>query len=110
MKLAQVRTFALSLPETTEEPHFHYTSFRVRGRIFATAPPEGAILHVFVGEEGREAALVLHPGFIEKLFWGKKVAGLRVSLAAAQASVVKALLRDAWALKAPKALAAKTAK
>jgi hypothetical protein len=34
MTLSQVRRFALSLPETTEEPHFDRTSFRVRGKIF----------------------------------------------------------------------------
>jgi hypothetical protein len=51
MNLAQVRQFAMSLPEVTEEPHFHYTSFRVRGKIFTTAPPEGEYIHVFVPEE-----------------------------------------------------------
>ncbi|HSF53113.1 MAG TPA: MmcQ/YjbR family DNA-binding protein [Algoriphagus sp.] len=30
------RSFSLSLPETTEEPHFEKTSFRVRKKIFAT--------------------------------------------------------------------------
>ena len=55
MKLAQVRRFAMSLPDVTEEPHFNYTSFRVGGRIFATVPPEGEHLHVFV--EGSNASL-----------------------------------------------------
>ncbi len=36
MTLQQLRTFALSLPETTEEPHFEKTSFRVKKKIFAT--------------------------------------------------------------------------
>ena len=40
MKMSQLRTFALALPETTEEPHFNYSSFRVRGKIFATVPPD----------------------------------------------------------------------
>ena len=30
------RNFSLSLPETTEEPHFEKTSFRVRKKIFAS--------------------------------------------------------------------------
>lgn len=30
------RQFALSFPETTEEPHFEKTSFRIRKKIFAT--------------------------------------------------------------------------
>jgi predicted DNA-binding protein (MmcQ/YjbR family) len=31
-----LRTFALSFPEATEEPHFEKTSFRVKKKIFAT--------------------------------------------------------------------------
>jgi hypothetical protein len=105
MKLADARRYALSLPETAEEPHFELTSFRVRGKIFATAPPGTQELRIFVDEVERERALALHPGFIGKLFWGKKVAGLRVDLALAKAVVVKDLLQRAWANKAPKALA-----
>jgi len=35
----QVRQFALAMPEASEAPHFDMTSFRVRGKIFATMPP-----------------------------------------------------------------------
>jgi hypothetical protein len=34
-----LRSLALSLPEATEAPHFEKTSFRVRGKIFATYDP-----------------------------------------------------------------------
>lgn len=104
MKIAQVRRFALSLPEVTEEPHFHYSSFRIRGKIFATAPPEGDHLHVFVDEEAREVALAAESGFLAKLHWGKRVVGLRVSLAKAKPKVVTELLTQAWSCKAPKRL------
>ena len=104
MKIDRVRRFALSLPEAAEAPHFDYASFRVGGKIFATVPPDAAHLHVFVGEEWREPALALHPGFIEKLPWGNKVVGLRIALAKAEPAAVEALLRHAWAAKAPKRL------
>ena len=104
MKIAQARRFALSLPEATEEPHFHFASFRVRGKIFATAPPDGAHLHIFVGDDEREQALELHPEFVEKLHWGKRVVGVRVALATAKPTVVTQLLAQAWKRKAPKAL------
>lgn len=104
MKLATVRKYALSLPEVTEQPHFHFGSFRVRGRIFVTVPPEGAHLHVFVAELDREQALAIHPEFTEKLFWGGKVVGLRVNLAAAPVVAVKRLVLQAWENKVPKAL------
>ena len=104
MKIAQVRRFALSLPEATEEPHFHYASFRVHGKIFATLPPEGEHLHVFVAEEERQVALALDSAFVEKLHWGKKVVGLRVALARAKPRVVERLLAQSWAHKAPRDL------
>jgi len=34
--LDTLRNLALSFPETTEEPHFEKTSFRVKKKIFAT--------------------------------------------------------------------------
>jgi hypothetical protein len=104
LTLADVRRLALALPDATEAPHFKYTSFRVRGKIFATAPPDGTALHVFVGEEARAQALALQPAAVEKLEWGGKVVGLRVLLARAEAALVGSLLRHAWTCKAPKAL------
>jgi len=104
MKISDVRHFALSLPEVTEEPHFQYSSFRIRGKIFATIPPDGEHVHIFVGDEEREVALATAPEFVEKLFWGKRIAGLRVSLAKAKPKVVTTLLTQAWSRKAPKKL------
>lgn len=105
MKLTEVRRFALSLPEVTEEPHHHFSSFRVRGKIFVTVPPENEHIHVFVNDTSREQALALYPEFIEKLLWGGKVRGIRIQLGAASPAAVKSLVRSAWAGKAPKSLA-----
>jgi hypothetical protein len=104
MKLQQVRSIAMALPSVTEEPHFQYTSFRVGGKIFATAPPDGATLHVFVDEEARQLALALEPEPLEILTWGKKVVGLRVALSKAKAPMVRKLLQQAWERRAPKKL------
>ncbi|HTA66112.1 MAG TPA: hypothetical protein VK753_11455 [Xanthomonadaceae bacterium] len=106
MKIAQVRRFALSLPDVVEAPHFESASFRVHGKIIATAPPGDALLHVFVDEETRETALALEPDCLEKLFWGGSIRGLRVSLAEAKPRVVESLLMQAWRCKAPKKLIA----
>ena len=86
----------MSLDAVTEEPHHHYSSFRVRGKIFATIPPAEDVIHVFVGEEDREPVLALYPDFIEKLLWGGKVVGLRVSLSSAKPVVVKSLMIKAY--------------
>ena len=100
MNLSDFRKLALSLPETAEAPHFHFSSFRIRGKIFATVPPENTHAHIMVGDEHREPALAMHPECLEKLLWGGKVVGLRVALGEAPASVVEDLLRAAWAAKA----------
>ena len=96
MLLADVRREALALLGTTESPHHRYTSFRVRGRIYATAPTEGGSLHVFVDEEDRDRMVKLYPATYEILGWGKKVVGLRVSLESARLNDVRGLLRTAW--------------
>ena len=84
MQLADVRRMAMALLGTTESPHHRYTSFRVRGRIYATAPVDDGLLHVFVDEEDRDRMVRLHPGTYEKLGWGRKIVGLRVDLGRAQ--------------------------
>jgi hypothetical protein len=101
MTLADVRRMAMKLLGSTESPHHKYTSFRVRGRIYATAPLEGGSLHVFVDEEDRDRMIALHPGVYEKLGWGGKIVGLRVALDAARPEDVQALLRAAWQRKLP---------
>ncbi len=105
MKLDQVRRFALTLPEATEEPHFDFTSFRVKGKIFATVPPDEEHLHVFVDGPVLDVLPAAQPKAYEKLFWGKRLAGLRVTLASAKAVDVEELLRSAWRRRAPKKLA-----
>lgn len=109
MKIAAVRKFAMSLPETEEKPHFHFSSFRVAGRIFVTVPPDEVHIHVFVADKDREPALELYSEYVEKLWWGKKVCGLKLALENADAGVVKSLVRAAWSTKAPKRLIKGTA-
>ena len=80
MTLSQVRAYALTLPGTTEEAHFDRTSLRVRGKIFVTARPKEPHIHVFVDELDRDKAVTRYPDHIEKLWWGRKVVGLRIKL------------------------------
>ena len=96
MKIDTVRKHAMGLEAVTEEPHHHYSSFRVRGKIFVTVPPAQEVIHVFVAEDDREQALALYPEFIEKLHWGGKVVGLRVALASAKPPAVKSLITKAY--------------
>jgi hypothetical protein len=101
---AAVRKLALALPEATEQPHHDMTSFRVRGKIFATMPPEGGRLHVFVTEDQVASYCAEFPAVVEELWWGKKLSGARVILARADSALVRELLAESWRAKAPKSL------
>ena len=106
MKPAHVHKLASALPEAIEAPHFHFASYRVRGKIFATLAPGGDVRNVFVGEEERQVALALAPSAVEKLEWGGRVVGVQVKLADARPAMVASLLSQAWSGKAPKSLLA----
>ena len=99
---ATVRLLALSLPQTAEAPHHDMTSFRVAGKIFATMPPEGGRVHVFVGDDEVSAYTAEYPAAVEELLWGAKRRGCRVLLAQATAPLVRELLTESWRGKAPK--------
>jgi hypothetical protein len=104
--LAHARQFALSLPEATEEPHFDMSSFRVRGKIFATVPPDEAHLHVFVDEQEIAATVAENPTAFEPLRWGQRIRGLRIDLRPVPADRVQELIEESWRRKAPKRLVA----
>jgi hypothetical protein len=106
MLLDDARALALDLPEATESPHHDMTSFRVRGKIFATAPPDGSRLHVFVDESETKASVAEDPSAFAELWWGAKLSGVRVELAAADAAKVAELLEESYRRRAPKKLIA----
>ncbi len=110
MKFAAVRAFALGLPEVREQAHFHLTSFRVGGRIFATAPLDGSTVNLFVDETLRAPLLAADPQIYEALHWGAKVVGLRVNLALARSTAVRRLLEASYRAKAPIKLAERLTK
>src|SRR6185312_547068 len=80
------------------------TSFRVRGKIFATAPAEEGHLHVFVDEAETAAAVAESPSWCAELWWGKKLSGVRVTLDAADPVRVAELLEESYRRRAPKKL------
>jgi hypothetical protein len=104
VKLDAARTFALSLPETTEEPHFDLSSFRVNKKIFCTVPPDGKTLRIAVGAHEVRALVAEDPAAYSVIIWGKRVVSdwVQVHLPKAKVGQVKELLEDAWRSKAPK--------
>jgi uncharacterized protein YdhG (YjbR/CyaY superfamily) len=97
VKLAQVRRLALALDAATEGSVRDHASFRVHGKIFATVPPDGEHLHVFVPQAEHDRALLLHPQCMQKLLGSRKVPGLRIHLPNAPPQAVKGLLGAAHA-------------
>jgi hypothetical protein len=102
VSLATVRTLALALPEVAEAPHHDMTSFRVAGKIFATVPPEGDRVHVFVDADAIASYTAEFPEAVEELWWGKKLSGCRVILRRADRALVRELLTESWRRRAPK--------
>ena len=106
MNLDDARELALQLPETHEQPHFDLTSFRVGTKIFATAPVDGDHIRVFVDEDEIRTCAAEAPHIYAELYWGKKLAALKVTLATADGDALAELLEDSWRRKAPKKLIA----
>ena len=95
-----VRALALALAGTVEQPHHERTSFRVAGKIFATMPPDGLSLNVLLDEEPARAAA--SDAGAELLWWGRKLSGVRVTLADADPQIVAELLDEAWERRRPR--------
>ncbi len=86
---------ALALPEAIEQDHHGRPSFRVRKRIFATLwDPEH--MNVMVDEPGIHTAVEAHPEICAEVWWGKRLAAVRVDLRGADEELLRELLTDAW--------------
>lgn len=57
-----------------------------------------------LGPDETEMATQAAPEAFEQLRWGKRLAGVRVTLAAADKGLLTALLLEAWRCRAPKRL------
>lgn len=103
MTSREARELALALPEAREQDHHGRPSFRVNGKIFATLWDEEH-LNVMLDEGGIVQAVQKHPRACEEVWWGKRLAAVRVRLAAADPKTLRQMLGEAWELRAPKRL------
>jgi hypothetical protein len=99
----RARQLALALPEAVEQDHHGRPSFRVGGKIFATQWDDDH-LNVMLDEGGVLTAVDGHPGTCAEVWWGKRLAAVRVDLGHVDAETLAGLLADAWEGKAPKRL------
>jgi hypothetical protein len=91
----QARRAALALPDAIEQDHHGRPSFRVRGRIFATLW-DAEHMNVMVDEPGIHTAVQAHPEVCAEVWWGKRLAAVRVDLQRADEGLLRDLLADAW--------------
>ena len=104
MRLDEAVAALLALPGVTEADHHGRRSFRVGGgKVVATVPDDG-VLNVMVGEEVARAVTSGPAAGVELLWWGQKVSGVRVELAAVDPDLLDGLVDDAWRRRAPRAL------
>ena len=97
---AEFRRMALSLPGTTEVPHFHRAAFKL-ARIYATT--DGISANLLLTRDEQEFKCLLAPDIFAPIpnKWGEKGWTL-VTLAAASAEELQAVLHLAWANAGPK--------
>jgi hypothetical protein len=99
----EARRIALALPEAAEQDHHGRPSFRVAGKIFATQWDEQH-MNVMLDEGGILTAIHDHPETCEEVWWGKRLAAVRVNLRRVDAETLASLLAEAWESKAPRRL------
>jgi hypothetical protein len=102
-----LRTIALSLPETTEDPHFEKTSFRVNKKIFATAVPGHSRATVKLSVADQDIFCIFDETVIYPVpnKWGKQ-GWTHINLQAIQDEMLTEVLKAAYCEIAPKHLAA----
>lgn len=103
MSREQARRLALALPEAVEQDHHGKPSFRVAGKIFATQWDEEH-MNVMLDEGGIRTAIHDDLETFDEVWWGKKLAAVRVDLRRVDAKRLAELLEEAWELRAPKRL------
>lgn len=101
-----VRGLALALPEAVEQDHHGRPSFRVAGKIFATLW-DAEHVNVMLDEAAIRTAVESDPQGREEVWWGRRLAAVRLELRNTSTDVLSELLADAWEGKAPKRLSAK---
>ena len=93
------RAIALALPGAEEGAHMGHPDFRVRGKIFASLPPDGRSVSLKVTPANLDALVTADPNTYAAIWGGR---WLCVTLATVTRAALHALIADSWSLVAPK--------
>jgi hypothetical protein len=99
----KARELALALPEAVEQDHHGRPSFRVAGKIFATQWDDEH-MNVMLDEDGIRTAIHSRAEACQEVWWGRRLAAVRVDLRRVDGEMLASLLADAWEGKAPRRL------
>lgn len=103
--LADIRGYAMALPDVVEKPHFRLPGFRVADKLLAHLDKGDTHAIVCVGQSEAEAAAAEQPDVYEEVWRdGRIFVGLRVDLRKVTKKRMQALIEHAWRNRAPKRL------
>lgn len=100
----EVRTIALSLPETEEKLHQGKVSFRVRNKIFAVIQPDGVTVTIKTTMEERTAYTSMAPDTFKLPESFAHLAYMNIRLDRVEPDEFRDLLMQAWKYTAPKTI------
>jgi hypothetical protein len=105
--LADIRSYAMALPDVVEKPHFRLPGFRVADKLLAHLEKGDAHAIVCVGQAEAKTAAADQPDVYEEVWRdGRIFVGLRVDLAKVTKKRMQELIEHAWRNRAPKRLVA----
>ncbi|MDQ0874016.1 hypothetical protein QFZ77_002675 [Paenibacillus sp. V4I3] len=98
----EIRSIALSFPETEEHDHWDKPSFHVRSKIFAVIQPDGVSLVIKTTKEDRVAYTTMDPDVYQMPESFQNLAFMIVRMDRIQRDECRNMLMLAWSLVAPK--------
>ena len=106
--LADVRGWAMALPEVVEKPHFRLPAFRVADKLLVHLEKGDAHAIVCVGQAEATALASAEPSVYEVVTreHGRIFVGVRVDLAAVEPGRMRELIAHGWRHRAPRRLVA----
>ncbi|MEV0719351.1 hypothetical protein [Asanoa sp. NPDC050611] len=106
--LADIRGWALAMPEVVEKPHFRLPGFRVADRLLVHLEKGDGHAIVCVGQAEAAALAAERPHVYDVVTreHGRIFVGVRVDLAAVEAGAMRRVIEQGWRNRAPKRLVA----
>jgi hypothetical protein len=103
MDADEVRRLILKLPEVEEYEHGGLPAFRVRGRRLASLLDHDSI-NLMLAQEAIRAAVAEWPQWCGEEWFGRRLSAVKVRYRSIDPGVLRELVTDAWASKAPTSL------